>query len=117
MTMSADQLDKIMLAMEQSYADWEEEEKRTAHETRILDKLRVLPPDAVHERAYQLLRLQFSDAYFRGHPLYCGEEWSPDARPVLGGMLFTTLAGAMANASKRRRALAYAGCDITNTNK
>ena len=102
-TISAEQLDDVMLAMEQSYADWEEEVQRTAHETRILDKLRTLPPDAVYERAYQLLRLEFSDAYFRGHPLYCGEEWSPDARPALGGVLLATLMGTMANVSNGRR--------------
>lgn len=93
--MSAGQLDKIMLAMEQSYAEWEEEERRAAHEKRIMDRLRVIPPEAEYERAYQFLRLRYSDAYFRGHPLYCGEEWSPHAWSALGEVLIAALMGAV----------------------
>jgi hypothetical protein len=77
------QLDKIINDMDRAYEDWEEEERRMAREKCIMDKLRSLPPGDVQGRMYQLLRLQFSEAYFQGHPLYCGDEWTPSASSVI----------------------------------
>ena len=90
-TMTSERLDKIMCDMEETYAEWEEEEQRAVHEKYIMEKLRTIPPNNVYERAYQLLRLNYSDAYFQGHPLYCGEEWSPAIYSTLSEMLLPAL--------------------------
>lgn len=68
-------MDKLLNRLEEVYTDWEEEERRHAHIMSvyaILDTLSDSKEDE-QERAYQEKRLQYSPAYFSGHPAYCGE--------------------------------------------
>lgn len=60
---------------EEVYAEWEEAERKHAHIMsvhQIIDTLGDSEADR-KELQYQKLRLQFSPAYFSGHPAYCGE--------------------------------------------
>lgn len=68
-------MNHAMGQMEQAYADWAEEERRHAHIMSvhaILDQLGDSETDR-RERVYQQKRLQYSPAYFSGHPDCCGE--------------------------------------------
>jgi hypothetical protein len=85
-------LEESIRGMEDAYADWEESTRRHEHESSIRAKLDSLPDSDVCGRHYQMLRLRHSDAYFTGHPLYCGDDWLcpplPDAAiDVMGACL------------------------------
>lgn len=90
-TMTLGRLNAAMLDMERSYGEWQESEQRSAYEKSIMEKLQTIPPGDLHGRAYQLLRLKYSEAYFRGHPLYCGEEWKHGVGSALSNVLLTIL--------------------------
>ena len=59
--------------LEDAYVNWQEAEMRFAHENSVYDILEEIDQHNHAEREYQVLRLQYSPAYFSGHPLYCGE--------------------------------------------
>ena len=72
-------VDIVMQEMEDSYAQWQEEERKHAHIMsvyRILDTLGDSEPDQ-NERKYQSLRMKHSPAYFSGHMAYRGERLNP----------------------------------------
>jgi hypothetical protein len=75
-------IDHEMREMEETYAQWQEEERKHVHLMsvhRILDTLGDSETDQ-KEREYQLLRLEYSPVYFSGHMDYRGERLVLDAR-------------------------------------
>lgn len=68
-------LDKNMRELQIVYSDWEEEERRHANIMGVYAILEQLGDGETdqRERLYQLKRLQYSPAYFSGHPVCCGE--------------------------------------------
>jgi hypothetical protein len=64
--------------LENTYADWEEAERKFAHENKVFEILDTLDKNKdKDEYKYQQLRLKYSSAYFSSHPAYCGERLFP----------------------------------------